>query len=127
MPDPGLLDGDLSADIITLILKLREKTGAVITVTGPKDIVAGEKCLYTIKNGHPTDVKSQRYRVHALCHYRCLCAAVLQTMLLQQLPQRRCSGVAGELAFKQLTVKGGDFYLQVIHHRRGKQHDHGKD
>ena len=40
--DPGFLDGDLSADIITLILKLREKTGAVITVTGPKDIVAGE-------------------------------------------------------------------------------------
>ncbi|MFA6893608.1 MAG: hydroxyethylthiazole kinase, partial [Synergistaceae bacterium] len=34
--DPELLDGDLPADVISLILKLREKTGAVITVTGPK-------------------------------------------------------------------------------------------
>ena len=105
--DPGFLDGDLSADIITLILKLREKTGAVITVTGPKDIVAGEKCLYTIKNGHPMMSKVSGTGCMLSVITGAFCAAVPSDHALAAASAAAMFGVAGELAFKQLTVKGG--------------------
>ena len=104
--DPGFLDGDLSADIITLILKLREKTGAVITVTGPKDVVAGKKEIYIVKNGHPmmSRVSGTGCMLSAITGAFCAAAS---DMAVAAASAAGMFGVAGELAFERLTLEGG--------------------
>ena len=104
--DPELLDGDLPADVISLILKLREKTGAVITVTGPKDIVAGEKDLYIVRNGHPmmSRVSGTGCMLSAITGAFCAAAS---DMAVAAASAAGMFGVAGELAFERLTLEGG--------------------
>lgn len=105
--DPGLLDRHLPKEVICLIMKLRKKTGAVITVTGPKDIVAGEKYLYTIKNGHPMMSKVSGTGCMLSVITGAFCAAVPSDHALAAASAAAMFGVAGELAFEQLTSKGG--------------------
>ena len=105
--DPVLLDGDLLADVICLIRKLREKTGAVITVTGPKDIVAGEKDLYIIKNGHPMMSRVTGTGCMLSVITGAFCAAAPSDLAVAAASAAGMFGVAGELAFERLTSEGG--------------------
>jgi len=105
--DPGLLDRHLPKEVICLIMKLRKKTGAVITVTGPKDIVAGEKYLYTIKNGHPMMSKVSGTGCMLSAVTGAFCAAVPSDHALAAASAAAMFGAAGELAFEKLTGSGG--------------------
>lgn len=105
--DPGLMDGDLPGEAIRRIMDLREKTGAVITVTGPKDIVAGEKYLYTIKNGHPMMSKVSGTGCMLSAVTGAFCAAVPSDHALAAASAAAMFGAAGELAFEKLTGSGG--------------------
>ena len=105
--DPELLDGDLPADVISLILKLREKTGAVITVTGPKDIVAGEKDLYIVRNGHPMMSKVSGTGCMLSVITGAFCGAAPSDIAVAAASAAGMFGVAGEFAFERLNSEGG--------------------
>lgn len=105
--DPGLLDGDLPADVISLILELREKTGAVITVTGPKDIVAGEKDIYIVRNGHPMMSRVSGTGCMLSAITGAFCAAAPSDITVAAASAAGMFGMAGELAFERLTLEGG--------------------
>ncbi|NLD06312.1 MAG: hydroxyethylthiazole kinase [Synergistaceae bacterium] len=104
--DPGLMDGDLSADVISLIQKLRKKTGAVITVTGPKDIVAGERDMYIIKNGHPMMSKVSGTGCMLSVITGAFCATAPSDIAVAAASAAAMFGAAGELAFERLTSEG---------------------
>ena len=101
------MDGELTADVISLIRKLREKTGAVITVTGPQDIVAGEKDLYIIKNGHPMMSKVTGTGCMLSAITGAFCASAVSDTAASAASAAAMFGAAGELAFKRLTTQGG--------------------
>ncbi|MDD4160152.1 MAG: hydroxyethylthiazole kinase [Synergistaceae bacterium] len=105
--DPWLLDGDLSEDVISMILELREKTGSVITVTGAKDIVAGEKGLYIIRNGHPMMSRVTGTGCMLSAITGAFCAAGTSDLAAAAASAAAMFGSAGELAFKRLTLCGG--------------------
>ena len=105
--DPELLDGDLPADVISLILKLREKTGAVITVTGPKDIVAGEKEICIVRNGHPMMSKVSGTGCMLSVITGAFCGAAPSDIAVAAASAAGMFGVAGEFAFERLNSEGG--------------------
>lgn len=105
--DPGLLEGDLSSDVVSLICKLRGKTGAVITVTGPKDIVAGKDKLYIIKNGHPMMSKVSGTGCMLSAITGAFCAVADSDTAAAAASAAAMFGAAGELAFKRLAFESG--------------------
>lgn len=105
--DPGLMDGEFSADILSLILKLREKREAVITVTGPKDIVAGEKDIYVVKNGNPMMSKVSGTGCMLSAIIGAFCASAPSDIAVAAASATAMFGAAGELAFERLTLEGG--------------------
>ena len=105
--DPGVLMGDLPASVSSLINDLRENTGAVITVTGPKDIVSGENGMYVIKNGHPMMSKVSGTGCMLTALTGAFCAADPSDPAAAAASAAAMFGVAGELAFDRLTKAGG--------------------
>ena len=105
--DPGVLMGDLPASVSSLINSLRENTGAVITVTGPKDIVSGENGMYVIKNGHPMMSKVSGTGCMLTALTGAFCAADPSDPAAAAASAAAMFGVAGELAFDRLTKAGG--------------------
>lgn len=105
--DPGVLMGDLPASVSSLINALRENTGAVITVTGPKDIVSGENVMYVIKNGHPMMSKVSGTGCMLTALTGAFCAADPSDPAAAAASAAAMFGVAGELAFDRLTKAGG--------------------
>lgn len=105
--DPGVLMGDLPASVSSLINSLRENTGAVITVTGPKDIVSGENVMYVIKNGHPMMSKVSGTGCMLTALTGAFCAADPSDPAAAAASAAAMFGVAGELAFDRLTKAGG--------------------
>jgi|GEM_PF-5641267 len=67
-----LLDGDLPADVISLILKLREKDRGCDHCNRSQRYSRRRKRSIHSQKRPSHDVKSQWNRVHAHCNYRCL-------------------------------------------------------
>ncbi len=105
--DPGLMDGDLPGEAIRRIMDLREKTGAVITVTGQKDLVVGEKNVYTVSNGCPMMSKVSGTGCMLSAVTGAFCAAFPSDHALAAASAAAMFGAAGELAFEKLTGSGG--------------------
>lgn len=105
--DPGLMDGDLPGEAIRRIMDLREKTGAVITVTGQKDLVVGEKNVYTVSNGCPMMSKVSGTGCMLSAVTGAFCAAFPSDRALAAASAAAMFGAAGELAFEKLTGSGG--------------------
>ncbi len=105
--DPGMLGEDLPGEVISMIRGLRDKTGAVITVTGPRDIVAGERYLYIINNGHPMMSKVSGTGCMLSALTGAFCAADPSDPAAAAAAAAAMFGAAGELAFERLTRAGG--------------------
>lgn len=106
--DPEILKGDLPSSLSSLINGLREKTGAAITVTGPKDIVFGENKMYVIKNGDPMMSKVSGTGCMLSVLTGAFCAAAPSDPAASAASAAAMFGVAGELALgRLLKAEGG--------------------
>ena len=90
-----------------MIRGLRDKTGAVITVTGPRDIVAGERYLYIINNGHPMMSKVSGTGCMLSVITGAFCGAAPSDIAVAAASAAGMFGVAGEFAFERLNSEGG--------------------
>ncbi len=105
--DPGMLAGEIPSKVFSMIFRLREKTGAVVTVTGPKDIVVGEKHLYMVKNGHPMMSRISGTGCMLSVLTGAFCAAHPSDTAASAASAAAMFGAAGELAFERLERFGG--------------------
>lgn len=88
--------------------KYAEKTGAVVAITGPIDIVADQSRAYCIRNGHPMMGKI----TGTGCQLSALTAAYITANPAQPLNAAAAAvcamGLCGELAFARMSARDGN-------------------
>lgn len=95
-------------DTVKFAKEFAKKTGAVVAITGPIDIVADQHCAYCIRNGHPMMSKI----TGTGCQLSALITAYVTANPEQPLKATAAAvcamGLCGELAFARMTVQDGN-------------------
>lgn len=104
--DPDIQKGESSDRTISVLKELNKRTGAVITVTGPKDIVVGNDEVYLVSNGHPlmSKVSGTGCMLSVLTG---ACCAVSPSRPAAATAAAALMGIAGESAYERLLLTGG--------------------
>ena len=105
--DPDILKGESSDQTISVLKELNKKTGAVITVTGPKDIVVGNDEVYLISNGHPLMSKVSGTGCMLSVLTGACCAVSPSRPAVAAAAAVALMGIAGGLAYEKLLLTGG--------------------
>ena len=114
--DPDIVKGESSDQTISVLKELNKKTGAVITVTGPKDIVVGNDEIYLISNGHPLMSKVSGTGCMLSVLTGACCAVSPSRHAAAAAAATALMGTAGEFAYERLlsTVGGTLTYRTFI-------------
>lgn len=103
------LTAENQEDTVSLVQALARRTGAVIVMTGEKDLVADGKKVCLVKNGHPMMSRI----TGSGCMLDGILAAFLaakpdgETLLRQTALAVSAYGICGQLAFERTVESGG--------------------
>lgn len=117
-------------EVVSFAQEFSKKTGAVIAITGAIDIVCNESVAYAIYNGH----KMMSSITGTGCQLSALTASFISAnshRLLEATVAAVCAmGLAGEIAYKRLTVLDGNasyrnYIIDAIYNMTPKQLQEG--